>query len=220
MVSSFQICILFLLVLEAEVDMYFNNSILDCTGKAHIVVGIDLSTESRFKNALDFVSVLFWNVRQIRRSLLLNDVNKYAKTFSAGEDSAGEFNTLFNAASSSLNNGNYDAKDVLERLSEAYNALPTTIHTVRVLVLITDREPTSSIEMSQAAALLQSLNIKVIVVSMRDNFNAQISKFRELTQSGLENSIVVSDFTLLGSGLNQMINAICNGKYSTQNYRL
>jgi hypothetical protein len=74
--------------------------------------------------------------------------------------------------------------------------------------------------MSQVAALLQNLNIKVIVVSMRDNFNAQISKFRELTESGLENSIVVSDFTLLGSGLNQMINAICNGMYSTQKYGL
>lgn len=175
------------------------------------MVAIDLQSDARLKNALNFASVLFWNVRQIRRTLIINNVRRYQRTFAPGEYSISEFSQVLTNSSNYLNNGNYNARDMVDRIEQAYTP-PTTMHTVRVAVLISDRDSGTQTQMSQASELLKNRNIWLFVVGIQSTFNQGLPVFLSLSGDVVQNRIVVSDQTLIGSGLNQIIDATCHGK--------
>lgn len=192
---------------------YFFIFISDCTGKAHVILGIDLSTKSRFDMALNLGIALFSNVRQVRRTLLLNDANNYEYTFAPGVNSKSEFGKIQSEAASRLNSGSYDAKGMVDSFVSAFNkSLLTTMHMARVAILISDTDSGSPTQMRQAVDMLRNQNIKLIIIAVQAEFKPSLQTLLELTEENLQNQIVTSDMTLSVSGLNQVMNSVCYGK--------
>lgn len=192
---------------------YFFIFISDCTGKAHVILGIDLSTKSRFDMALNLGIALFSNVRQVRRTLLLNDANNYEYTFAPGVNSKSEFGKIQSEAASRLNSGSYDAKGMVDSFVSAFNkSLLTTMHMARVAILISDTDSGSPTQMRQAVDMLRNQNIKLIIIAVQAEFKPSLQTLLELTEENLQNQIVTSDKTLSVSGLNQVMNSVCYGK--------
>lgn len=100
---------------------------------------------------------------------------------------------------------------MVDRIVAAYTP-PTTMHTVRVGVLISDNDSGSLAQTNLGSNLLKSKNIWFFVVGIQPSFDYALPMLFNLSMGVVQNRIVVTDQTLIGSGLNQVIDATCHGK--------